>query len=228
MYHLMLHMHWKQIRWGLLPFLLAAYALPLIAVQGLGTPPGMESATLEGYRIVAGYQIWLPAFPILAGGVGITLALSAWNWDHQLKHVYALSLPVSRWRYAGMKMVAGATLTLLPAGALWIGAHVATAFVDLPAGLHAYPNYLALRFLVASLVAYAGFFAMAAGTVRTTIWIVSLMIGFLILGNVLTEFLAGYFPVFYRVNVVEMAFEALLRAPGPFEVFTGNWMLIDV
>lgn len=228
MYKPMLHMHWKQIRWGLLPFVLAAYALPLIAVQGLGTPPGMESATLEAYRIVGGFQVWLPAFPMLAAAVGIVLALSAWNWDHQLKHVYALSLPVSRWRYATMKMVAGATLTLLPAAGLWIGAHVATAFVELPAGLNAYPNYLALRFLVASLVAYAGFFAMAAGTVRTTVLVVSLVVALLISGNVLTDFLAGYYPVFYRVNLVEMAFEALMRAPGPFEVFTGNWMLIDV
>jgi hypothetical protein len=224
----MLHMHWKQIRWGLLPFVLGAYVLPLMAVQGLGTPPGMDSASLEAYRLVAGYQVWLPVFPLLAAAVGITLALSAWNWDHQLKHVYALSLPVSRWRYAVVKMVAGATLALLPAGALWIGAHVATAFVDLPAGLHAYPNHLAFRFLVAILLAYAGFFAMAAGTVRTTMWVLSAVIGFLILGNVLTDFLAGYFPVFYRVNVVELAFATLMKVPGPLEVFTGNWMLIDV
>ena len=228
MYQPMLFMHWKQVRWGLLPFVLAAYALPMIAVQGLGSAPGMDGTTLEAYRIVAGYQVWLPAFPILATAIGITLALSAWNWDHQLKHVYALSLPVSRWRYATLKMGAGAILALLPAGALLVGAHVATAFVDLPAGLHAYPNQLALRFLVASLVAYAGFFAMAAGTVKTTVWIVSLAIGFVILGNVLTEFLAGYYPLFYRVNLVEMVFEALMRAPGPFEVFTGNCMLIDV
>ncbi len=228
MYQPMLYMHWKQIRWGLLPFILAAYALPMIAVQGLGTAPGMESATLHAYRIVAGFEIWLPAFPLLAAAVGITLALSAWNWDHQLKHVYALSLPVSRWRYAALKMGAGATLALLPAGALLVGAHVATSFVELPAGLQAYPNQLALRFLMASLIAYAGFFAMAAGTVKTTVWVISLFIGFLIFGNLLTEFLAGYYPVFYRVSLVELVFEALVRAPGPFEVFTGNWMLIDV
>ena len=121
MYRPMLYLHWKQVRWGLLPFAFAAYALPLLAVQGLGTAPGMEATTLEAYRIVGGFQVWLPVFPLLAAAVGMTLALSAWNWDHQLKHVYALSLPISRWRYAALKMGAGATLALVPTAALWFG-----------------------------------------------------------------------------------------------------------
>lgn len=100
--------------------------------------------------------------------------------------------------------------------------------MDLPAGLNAYPNQLALRFLAATLVAYGVLFAMAAGTVRTTVWIVSGVLGFFILGGVLTDFLVGFFPVFYRVNLAELALEALVRAPGPLRVFTGNWMLIDV
>jgi hypothetical protein len=228
MYQPMLYLHWKQINFGLVPLILMAYALPLLAVQGLGAAPGMESTTLEAYRIVAGASIWLPAFPLLATAIGLTLALSAWNWDHQLKHVHALSLPMPRWRYALAKMGAGAALALLPAAGLWIGAHVATAFVELPQGLHAYPNQLALRFAAATLLTYAFFFAMAAGTVKTTLWVVSGVIAFLILGNVLTDFLAGFFPVFYRVNIVELAFEALVRAPGPLEIFSGNWMLIDV
>jgi hypothetical protein len=228
MYRSMLFLHWKQINIPLIPLILAAYALPLLSVQGLGTPPGMDSSTLEAYRIVAGAQIWLPVFPLLAAVIGVTLALSAWNWDHQLGHVHALSLPVPRWRYALLKMGAGATLALLPAAGLWMGAHVATSFVDLPTGLNAYPNQLALRFLAATLVAYGLLFAMAAGTVKTTVWIISVVIGFFILGNVVTDFLVGYFPVLYRTNLLELALEALIRAPGPLQVFTGNWMLIDV
>lgn len=118
MFRSLLYLHWKQISLPLIPFILAAYALPLLSVQGLGTPPGMDSSMLEAYRIVAGAEIWLPAFPLLAAFIGITLALSSWNWDHQLGHVHALSLPLPRWRYALLKMGAGATLALLPVAGL--------------------------------------------------------------------------------------------------------------
>ena len=104
MYQPMLFLHWKQIKVALIPFVIAAFGLPLVAVQGLGGSIEMTTAAAEAYRSVAAYGIWMPAYPLLAGGIGITLALSAWNWDHQLNHVYALSLPISRWRYAALKM----------------------------------------------------------------------------------------------------------------------------
>lgn len=228
MYQPMLFIHWKQVQWVLLPFMLAAFGLPLLAVQGLGTPEGMESVAIEAYRVVGASQMWLPLFPLLAAAIGITLALSSWNWDHQLKHVYALSLPLSRWQYAMLKMGAGVALAMLPAGAFLIGAHVASASVSLPEGLHAYPNHLALRFFVAILISYSVLFAMAAGTVKTTVWVVSSIIAFVIIGNVATNLLGNSFELFERFSAVEWVFEAVVTAPGPFEVFTGNWSLIDV
>jgi len=228
MHQPMLYVHWKQIRLALLPFTVAAFGLPLLVVQGVGTPLSPLLVRQPAYSLVADAALWLPFFPLLATAIGITLALSAWNWDHQIKHVYALSLPVSRWEYAMLKMGAGAVLALLPTTALWVGAHVAALSVDLPAGLHAYPNQLAARFLLATLVSYSMLFAMAAGTIKTTVWLFTGVAIFVVGGFIVNDMLAYQHEFFQRINVVEEVFNWLWNAPGPLEVFSGNWSLIDV
>jgi hypothetical protein len=222
----MLLVHWKQARLLLIPFIVAAFGLPLLAVQGFG---GMgEAPSMEAYRFLASYQVWLPYFPMLAAAVGGVLALTSWNWDHQLGHVYALSLPVTRWEYAMLKMGAGAALVLVPVAALWIGAHLASASVTLPEGIRAYPNQLAFRFFAATMISYALFFAMAAGTIRTTVWIVSAVMALVVGGNLMVAVLEPFVPALDDINVVQTMLGWLLRAGGPFAVFTGNWALIDV
>ena len=139
-----------------------------------------------------------------------------------------MSLPLARWEYAMLKMGAGVVLALIPATAMWLGAHLASASVALPEGLHAYPNQLGIRFFLAILMSYALLFAMAAGTTKTTVWIVSGVIAFFIVGDLLNGALAFYFPFFESFNMVEATANWLIRAGGPFEVFTGNWTLIDV
>lgn len=228
MYRTMLFLHWKQIKFALIPFVIAAFGLPLMAIEGLGTPAGMTTTNSEAYRFLNGFQLWLPFFPLLAGGVGVTLALSAWNWDHQFKHVYALSLPLTRWEYTISKMVAGAALSLIPTVALWLGSHLAVASISLPVGLNAYPNELAFRFALATLLVYSLGFAMASGTVKTSLWVLSTFIGFIVVGNLGTDFLAMYSEWFARTNIVEEVLLWTLDAPGPFEVFLGSWSLIDV
>lgn len=228
MYQPMLFLHWKQVRLGLALLVVAAFALPLLASEGLGTPPGVDVASLYAYRFVGSFDAWLPFFPALAILIGMTLALTSWNWDHQLNHVYALSLPVTRWQYTVKKLLAGVTLALLPAAGFWVGAHVAAASINLPEGLHAYPNELAIRFFFAILLSYALLFAMAAGTIKTTVWITGIFIGFVFFGNVANDFLGYYYEFFANQNVVLIVFEWMLDMGGPLEVFSGNWSLIDV
>ena len=129
----MLFLHWKQVRHALALAAVASFALPLMMVSGMGTPPGMDALSLDAYRIVGGVEAWLMFFPLLALAIGVTLALSSWNWDHQLNHVYALSLPLTRWEYTISKMAAGVTLALLPVLAMWLGTHLAAASLSLPA-----------------------------------------------------------------------------------------------
>lgn len=228
MYKSMLFLHWKQIRHVLALAVIVSFSLPLLTVQGLGTAPGMDRASLDAYRFLATYQDWAGFFPLLALVIGVTMALSAWNWDHQLKHVYALSLPLSRWEYTLQKLLAGMTLCMLPAVGLWLGAVAATLSIELPTGLHAYPNELAVRYLFAMLLSYAVLFAMAAGTVRTTLGVTGAVLAFFVVGTLANDLLAGYVVYFQETEVVQNVFEWIMSGPGPFAVFTGNWSLIDV
>jgi hypothetical protein len=227
-YTSMLFLHWKQVRHALVLLVMASFGLPLLTVGGLGTPPGMESTSLEAYRFLDGFQDWLPFFPSLAIGIGMTLALSAWNWDHRLDHVYALSVPMTRWEYTLQKLLAGLTLALVPAAGMWLGALLAAASVTLPEGLNAYPTELAVRFFFAILLSYAMLFALAAGTVRTTLTVFGVVFCFVFFGSIVNDLLAPRIEFFTRVNVVETAFDWFMSAPGPFEVFNGSWSLIDV
>jgi hypothetical protein len=125
-------------------------------------------------------------------------------------------------------MLAGMTLALLPATAMWLGAHLAIASISLPVGLQAYPNELAVRFLAAIVVSYAALFAMAAGTIKTTLAVAGVIFGFIFFGTVANDVLAGYYAYFERVHVVAAFIEWIVEGPGPFGVFAGSWTLIDV
>jgi hypothetical protein len=215
MYQPMLFLHWKQARLPLLPFVVGAFGLPLLSIQGFGYFSDDVSLG-SAFSALAGLS--LPLYPILAFLIGVAIALTAWNWDHQLNHVYALSLPLARWEYAMLKMGAGVLITLIPTAAFWLGAQLASAAVVLPEGLHTYPNELTFRFFLAVLLSYAVVFAMAAGTVRTSLVAMVAVYGALI---VWIWFIGSF-------EMGDAALEYLWRAGGPLEVFTGSWALIDV
>jgi hypothetical protein len=221
----MIFIHWKQANLALLPFVVAAFGLPLLSIQGLGD--GIADPWLS-YQAFAATQLWLPLYPILAAAVGVTLALTAWNWDHQLGHQHALSLPMPRWRYALLKLAAGMALALVPTLAFWVSAHLAAASVTLPEGLRTYPDALAFRFLLAVLVSYAALFAAAAGTVRTTLTVVTAVLVLLFVAGMASDLLVPLVPSLAGSNLADWIVQGLVERPGPFAVFTGNWSLIDV
>lgn len=225
MYQPILFVHWKQVRLALLPFILCSFGLPLLSVQGLG---GGLAEPWDAYRALNAAELWLPLYPVLAAAIGTTLALSAWNWDHQLKHVYALSLPLHRWQYVLLKMGGGMALALAPAFAFWAGAHLAVAFVSLPPGLNTYPNELALRFFLAIVVSYAILFAAGAGTARTTIIILTGFVVLLFTLGMINDLAVGMFPELEHLDLGTWVLTGMVESPGPFSVFTGNWSLIDV
>lgn len=223
-----LSLHWYASRWLLLPFVLAAFGLPILAVQGLG-----GDTADYGYRaldLVRASQALLPVFPALALSVGAVLALTAWSWDHRGEHVYALSLPVARWEYALLKLGAGMVLLAIPVAAFLVGSLLATTWIDLPEGLTAYPLEVSARFGLSALVMYAFLFAMAAGSNRTVIILLSTLVGVLILGELgiglASDVLA--MPWLEGRGFTETLFDHLTGWPGPFQVILGDWALIDV
>jgi hypothetical protein len=228
----LLYLHWKAVKYGLVPFIIAAFGLPLLAVSRSAPPVDVQVAAVgyQGTYLLEAVSLWLPFFPVLAAVIGATLALTSWSWDHETRHIYALSLPVSRTQYVLHKLGAGATLAFLPTIALLAGSLVASAFVTLPEGLHAYPLALSARFFLSSLVIYVMMFAFAAGTIRTAVTILSVLVGLFVFGGTGIHFVGALTrnDALQNFNFAAWAFDSLFAWPSPFHIFSGNWSLIDV
>jgi hypothetical protein len=112
-------------------------------------------------------------------------------------------------------------LLLIPAIALLLGALLAAATASIPAGLQAYPAGIALRFGLALAVAYAVFFAITAGTARTAGYVLAVIAGIIVV-QVFAAAMGAQF------RLIPFIGDRLLLWPGPLEIFSGRWMLIDV
>lgn len=205
---------WKWSRLLLLVATFGGFALPLISIQSINNSYG----NYEVVRIIQAYGI---GYPLLAGCLGLLLSLTAWGSDHRGRHVYALSLPVSRARYVLLRYVSGLLLLVAPILAVWIGGTLATHFVSIPPGLEAYTGSLALRFALSALLAYTAFFAISAGTARTAGIVLGIIAALIAAQVMLTA--AGL-----EVHLLKPIVDGLFIWPGPFDIFTGRWMLLDV
>ena len=219
-------LQWKSTKWPLLILLPLCFGLPILAVQfAIRIASGAFSD--PAHDIINVLDLWSPVFPVLAAITGATFALAAWVWDHNTNHVYALSLPVERWRYALAKMASGAVLLVALSVAVLIGSLLATITVEIPETLRTYPFSFGFRFLVGALIVYSIMFAFAAGTIRTTVRILIATSVIIIFGSLAVSALNDAFNTEFP-SIFEVLVSALSEWPGPFHVFGGSWMLIDV
>ena len=231
MFQQILFTQWKSVRSALIPIAIASFGLPLLAVQDLALPKDLSAGdpirALQAEFIFDNWQIWLPFFPILAAILGSIFAINAWSADHHAGHIYSLAMPLPRWKYVLWKMGAGTLLLLVPVTFLGVGTLVATGSFDLAEGLHAYPLLFTQRFLMASLLSYGALFAMASGTMRTTVIVMSVCLTVILGGQLLTFYLSELLPAF-DWQLADWFGRVMVEWPGPFEVVFGNWNLIDV
>ena len=218
MFRAILYTQWKWSRLALVPAALVGFAIPLLSVQGAGEP-GMSRWEVR-WLLDAVHQ-WGVAYPVLAAAIGLLVATLAWGADHRGKHVYALSLPIPRWHYLVLRFGAGLVLLAPTVATVWLGGLLATASITIPLGLHAYPTALAFRFALAAVLAYAVFFSISAATTRTAGYILT-AVAALFVAQLLAN-TAGL-----DVKTVEGLLHRLAIWPGPLEIFTGRWMIIDV
>ncbi len=218
MFREILYTQWKWTGLGVGAAVVAAFALPILTVQAAGTP---DPTWVDARAILAEVGDWSKAYPLLALGVGLLVGTTAWANDHRVRHVYALTLPLPRWHYVLLRYGAGLVLLVGPLLALWLGALLASATATLPSGLATYPHAIALRFALATVLAFSVFFAVSSGTTRTA-GIVLSAVGALVVLQVLLQ-LSGS-----GTMMISAIFDRLVTWPGPFEIFTGRWMLIDV
>lgn len=218
MFRTILFTQWTWARTLILVGTLAAFAIPIVSAHS-GDLASADSYTVRSYLV--DLQTVGVAYPVLAGVLGLILAVTAWSPDHQGRHVYALTRPLPRWQYALLRFAAGLVLLALPVFALWVSALIASATVVLPVGLTTYPTALAVRFALAAVVAYAAFSAVAAGTSRTAAFILSALAALIIVQVALSV-------ASVDMDVISPVLAAVFVWPGPLAVFSGRWMLIDV
>ncbi len=218
MFRQILFTQWKWAGIGVVVAGVAAFALPILTVQQAGVA---DPTWLDARALLPVLEEWSRAYPALAMAIGLLLGTTAWSRDHRNQHVYALSLPLPRWHYVLLRYGAGLVLLGVPAVTLWLGSVLSASMASVPPGLQAYPHALGLRFALAALVAYSLFFAISAGTARTAGYVLSI-VGVLLVGQLLLQ-IAGA-----EANLVTPVFDRMITWPGPFDIFVGRWMLIDV
>jgi hypothetical protein len=212
---------WSQWKWSRLAIVLgtvAAFAVPVFSVQGAARP---SVGPLRPNDLLHALQAWGIVYPLLAATLGLLVAIGAWAPDHRGRHVHALTLPIPRWRYGLLRFTAGAAVLAVPVVAAQLGALLAVWTATIPTGLQAYPFALGLRFGLSVLVAYAVFFAIAGGTARTAgavLGSLALLVVLQLVGSA-----AGL-----HLDLFEWTQRILFDWPGPFAIFAGRWMLIDV
>jgi hypothetical protein len=217
MFAMILRTHWKWTRLLVGGIALLAFLMPALAwrLSGIG------GRILGPVQLMDGLTVLGPMLAFLALLGAFVLAVYPWTLDAETKHVYPLALPITWPRYVGMRYLAGAITMLLPALALYVGSRFALSFIVLPPLLRAYPGALAIRFLLAALVAYSATFALQylAGR-RATLVALAIVLGF--------TFLIAGLELAGANNVGNAIGEFLFQWPGPFGVFSQSWVLIDV
>ncbi len=216
MFRTIVWMQWKSTRALVLLTTIAAFALPLFSLK-----LGLNNYSPVGF--VTTMQTVGSAYSILAALAGLLVALAAWRADHAGRHVYALSLPVTRPRYAMFRFGAGLLFMLPTVAAMLVGCLMVTFSGVIPEGLHAFPISLTLRFALATLVAYSIFFSISSSTNRTAGIIVAIIAGVIFAQYLLTVFGDNR----QTVDLFDQLSKFIFIRPGILSVFSGRWMLID-
>ena len=218
MFPMLFRLMWMRTRGGIAIAAIAGFTVPLLMIAKGG------GLTVEGAPV----DTWLrqaeligQLLPVATVFLGVYLGIMAWADDHLGKHVYALSLPIRREVLAVHRFASGSILLMLPAAALLAGSLIATAAIDLPGGVRAYPVALFGRFVLATFTCYAIFFAISIAT-RRAVFFVFAAIGAVLLGELLFVLAGSNF------DLLKTVVTGLTTWPGPFEVLTGRWALFDV
>lgn len=217
MFLALLRLQWRESRLAILLLAAAGIFLPLASLNGVRH----AADPWEAWELLRASATWSAWYPLLAMAAALVLSAGAWIGDHRSGHVYALTLPVARWRYLLMRYAAGGALLLAVGGILWLGATIATAPLTLPPLLHAYSGSLTLRFCLAGLTAFTLLFALNGLTPRAARLLVAALL-VLVIAAAMADLLS------LGIRPLGLTLDALLGPYSPLAVFRAPWMLIDV
>ncbi len=220
MFRAVLYTQWKSSRPVLLLAMLVAGYIP---VQTLRSMPYKSADTYHIPSLYYGITTASTYYQLLALATAAVVAIASWQADAARQHVYALSLPLPRWRFVLLRFGAGAALLGTVAAAVGLFGGVAAALAPLPPMLHAYPVGLAIRFWLGALVPFALIFALLASNPR----IVRILVTAGVTLVAVDMMLAAVGVIESPVIMTWMA-EAIYASNGPLAAFLSKWMLVDV
>ena len=216
MFRAVLFTQWLSSRLLLASCMIAAFTIPILAVQGAvgGRTPAVASGGAAGLGAVHRHVA-----PHSRRGDGSRARRRRVGRRPPRRTRVCPVAADPPARYVLLRYGAGAAMLAGPVIMVWIGSLVALSAAAIPPGLHGYPHLLAFRFLLATLLAYSTFFAIAASTPRTASIILAGAIGLVAIQLIAFSFGAP--------NLLGPLVEGLFYSPGPLDVFGGNWMLIE-
>ena len=217
MFRQMLFVQWKWARIELIAYALLGFLAPTAILKA--AMAGADDASVGSLlSVVAGAGVF---FVFLAFVCALGFSVRPWLADQSLKHVYALSLPVTWSTFVRYRFLAGASLLVVPTLAMWAGGALAVSTAVLPPTLHAYAGGVAMRFLLSALVIYAAIFLLQYAAGKNAVRIALLFIAGLLGIEALSQVLG-------HGSAIVDAWNVVTTWPGPFETLSGRWMLIDV
>ncbi len=104
MFRAVLSTQWKWSRLIVVLGTIAAFAIPLLSVQGAARA---DRGALQAQDLLRSVQSWGSLYPLLATALGLFMAMAAWAPDHRGRHIHALTLPLERWRHVLLRFTAG-------------------------------------------------------------------------------------------------------------------------
>src|SRR2546425_12754964 len=111
MFRVMLYSQWKWTRLIVALGSVAAFALPIVSVQGAARA---DASPLQAGELLQAVQSWGALYPVLAAALGLLVAVATWAPDHRGRPVHPPSLPLPRWRHVLLRFGAGAGMPAPP------------------------------------------------------------------------------------------------------------------
>jgi hypothetical protein len=217
MFGMILRTQWAWTRLTVAAISVVAFLAPAIVWRAASQQVRGPQADV----VVYGFGALGPLLSFIALIGAFLIAAQPWTIDAETQHVYPLSLPIAWSRFVAMRFGAGVIFLLLPALGLYLGSLVVLTMIEMPPMLRGYPGALAIRFLLASAVAYAGTFALQYLAGRRAA-VVALGVMIVIGVAALATWALG------APDVVSLVGRFLFVWPGPLAVFSEPWTLIDV
>lgn len=217
----MIYTQWKWSKLELGVYSVLGFVIPVVTMKLLTMKvTSADSVIPIGSLLDAsvGTGIFLLILALLCS---VSLAVRPWVTDNARAHVLALSLPLRWAEFIRLRFLAGAALLLAPTLAVWFGGVLAAVSMPIPSSLHAYPTSVAARFLAGALVMYAAVFAFQHLAGRRAAKVAAGILVALLVAELVAQATRLPSPFLFLWHIAT-------SWPGPFEVMTARWMIIDV